>query len=332
MRSVFSKIVKLSIFLISLILSTSSFSQIMISLEDQTIVASQSRTFRDAALNIAEIIDPANHQCCVVEPPETITWHLNEDGLIIFETSVTDEDLEFWGVFDAPLEEDLSFTAETTGTIAGIDNVRSTFSGQLYEDVIALEATLGVDGELFGETIIYHLEIDTGTAFTDQLCDSQCQSTDPVAPRVISGGGKSAGSNLTLDTNTQFSIQAKLNGGSKNLDSAPASSDVIITTTISPDPSHVGEQADIFVVAWVPPINFTMINTDGNWVQFDPNFGLGNLVPYQEDVTLEAEHEVTLFTNVGEIPGQLRFFFAYDVNIDTDLQLTPNAFRLTITE
>jgi hypothetical protein len=75
-----------------------------------------------------------------------------------------------------------------------------------------------------------------------------------------------------------------------------------------------------------------MINTDRNWVQFDPNFGLGNLVPYLEDVTLEAEHEVTLFTNVGEIPGQLRFFYAFSVDVNPDLQLTPNAFRLTITE
>jgi hypothetical protein len=327
MHSFFFRLIKTSIFLIPLILSTNTFAQlIVISEDDRAILLTQSRTFRDAALNISAIIDPANHQCCVAEPPDTTDWFI-EDGILTLQGS-----FDRWSNFNAPLEDDLSFMAETTGTIADIANVNSTFSGQIYEDVITVVATLGVDGKLFGETIEYQLEIDTGSAFTDQFCDAQCEATDPVAPKVIGGGGKSAGNNLTLDTNTQFAIQARLNGGSKNIDSLPASSDVIITTTISPDPSFVGEAADIFVVAWVPPINFTMINTDGNWVNFDPSFGLGNLVPYQEDVTLEAEHEVTLFTNVGGAPGQLRFFYAFSVESEEDLQLTPNAFRLTITE
>ncbi len=140
----------------------------------------------------------------------------------------------------------------------------------------------------------------TGTAFKGQA--------DPVASSAAS-----------------FAIGLTLNHGGAYTTTASVSQDVRIIGFITPEPQHVGQLVDIFVVDRVNLGSFLNKNQDGVWLLW--NGRVADLVPWREDVLLTNNLQVDIFTGRIGTPGDHRIFLGY-MPADGTLRYTPIALRL----
>jgi len=88
-----------------------------------------------------------------------------------------------------------------------------------------------------------------------------------------------------------------------------------IVGEIKVDPAHVGQVVDIVVyvsyATFDDPANPLIFMIGNNWANISPwNFDLTELVPFTEQVTLQATHQVDIFTG-PLLEGKLAFFFGY---------------------
>lgn len=148
-----------------------------------------------------------------------------------------------------------------------------------------------------------------------------------VSPRDVNGARNSATDGTSLDTNVTFTLQMTLAGDSTPRDTAILGQDISITSIIRPEADDIGRPADIIVVNFRPPV-LSMRNSDGNFVSW--NGSLRTLVPSVEDVTLEAETPVEVFTGQLGATGDHRIFVGFMV--DDVLYFTPSALRFDIEE
>lgn len=265
------------------------------------------------ALSIARVLDPANHECCISSPPETVEVQVEND-----EITVSSSDPDHWFNFTAPLDQTSPiFEAETSTTVAGIANVRNTFSGEIFPDGIAIEVVLGVDGELFDETIEYTLEIDSGDLLTLTTASFVSQATvDKV--RTASGS----------NTNASFTSGASVEGEDVPRTSFDTSEEVTIVGTINIDPSDQGSAGEVHVVLLsvnTAGVDFSFMNSEGNFENWDLTIpGLG---AYVTTDSLKASYTV-IISQGTLLAGTYRVALAYSKG--AELIYAPKAIVITV--
>ncbi len=248
-----------------------------------------------APVTVESVVDPANHQCCVTPPPSSI--FLSIDGGII---TVESEDPDHWLNFETELGDGLFFQGATTAEVAGFEDVNNTFIGEVFENIIRVEATLGVEGELFDQTIVYNLEIDPGNAFGGVDPASIPQET---ATKVKAVGGSAS--------NASFASGASADGGATTKTQFTSSDDVTIAGTINIDPADQGMAGEVYVVLLSvtndgPVLSF--MNEDGNYEVWDQTIaGLGSHIKTN---SLEESYNVTISTGTLQ-EGTYRVALAY---------------------
>lgn len=144
----------------------------------------------------------------------------------------------------------------------------------------------------------------------------------------MTGARFESAANRVADTNASFALGLTLDDGSSFRTSALLSDSVRIMGRIRPDPAHVGQTADIFLVDRVNLV-FMMKNQDGNFVPWDAR--VPTLVPFLEAQTLSADMEVEVFSGTLGEAGDHRIFIGY-LPAGGSLHYTPEPHRLEITE
>ena len=150
--------------------------------------------------------------------------------------------------------------------MASFENFRNTFSGEFYKDAIWIEATLGADGELFDQTIVYTLRLDLGNAFS---VAEQITQTSVERVRTANGSASDA----------SFESGASADGGTTSGTNFTTSDNVTIVGTINIDPEDQGMPGDIYVAllsATTEGVLLSFMNEDGNYESWDQTLpGLG---------------------------------------------------------
>lgn len=154
---------------------------------------------------------------------------------------------------------------------------------------------------------------------------AQAQQAEPPA---LGGARFVSAAERVADSNAAFGIGLSLDGGASFTDTAALANPVRIVGLIRPEPEHIGQAADIFVVDRVNLV-FMMQNQDGifsNW-----NGRVPDLVPFREGVVLGESEQVVVFEGTLGAAGDHRFFLGY-LPADGFLRYTPTPVRLTIVE
>lgn len=257
------------------------------------------------AVGIGLLLDPANHQCCTAEPPDEVEVVL-ENGVLVVST----DDPDHWFNFSATCGETTSCSGETSITLAGFEDVRNTFSCELFGEGVQCDVVLGADGELFDQTLEYTLLIDLDNLIRDIIDGTtQTQSvpipTDPVpeASKITSiGGSRSAG----------ISLGAYSDNGTPAYGNNFSSGDfVTFYGELTPDAVDVGSDGELFaaIVSIVDgSVTFSTIDENGNFLAWD--LTIGGLVPILTASPLESSHALKLFEGNLQA-GTYKITFAY---------------------
>src|SRR5690606_28138074 len=81
-----------------------------------------------------------------------------------------------------------------------------------------------------------------------------------------------------------------------------------LTATYSPDPSHIGQAADLFVVAQLNGVLF-MRDQQGAFYPWD--FNIATLVPAGRSSSLRQGQDLTIFNGALGLSGELLIFLGY---------------------
>lgn len=146
------------------------------------------------------------------------------------------------------------------------------------------------------------------------------------SPQAIAGATFNGQSDPVANSTSLYAIGMTLNNGSTYTTTAWDQEDVKIVGHINPEPQHLGQRADIFVVDRVN-LAFTMKNLSGVWEPW--NGRVPDLVPFREDVMLTNNLAVDIFTGRLGTAGDHRVFIGY-AGPDGKLRYTPTPLRLTI--
>lgn len=106
----------------------------------------------------------------------------------------------------------------------------------------------------------------------------------------------------------RFAIGLTVDSGHSWQTTANLNQNVLVKGSLDPVPAHVGGKADIFIVS-LSGGKFTMQTVDGAWVTW--NGKIAELQPAQEEVTLTASQEVTIFQGGLSTSGQYKFYIGY---------------------
>ncbi|MES2627091.1 MAG: hypothetical protein V4628_17525 [Pseudomonadota bacterium] len=149
-----------------------------------------------------------------------------------------------------------------------------------------------------------------------------------LAPAELVGVRFEGPANPAVTSSASFGIGLTLDNGATYESSARVADQVRILGTVHPEPAHLNQKADLFMVTRVNGV-FMMKNLDGVYVIW--NGRVPDLVPFVEDVTLTADMAVDMFIGTLGVKGDHRIFLGYSPQ-DGKLYYTPNAHRLDITE
>ena len=141
-------------------------------------------------------------------------------------------------------------------------------------------------------------------------------------------GVRHAGQGLVANSNATFAIGMSLNGGLTFVNTARTTDPVIIYGTIRPEPAHIGQKADFFLVDIVNDggnlATWTQRTTAGRWQSW--NGEISSLAPFLAGRTLTAATEITSeILYAGFLgAGEHRLYLGYRP-ADGILRYTPNA-------
>jgi hypothetical protein len=141
-------------------------------------------------------------------------------------------------------------------------------------------------------------------------------------------GGRHAGPGAVTESNATYAIGLSLDGGATFVETARLADTISITGIIRPEPEHVGQTADIFIVDRINIANFEMRTQDGVYVPWNGN--VASLIPWRENQVLTNEFPVEIFTGTLGVAGDHRLFLGY-LPADGILRYTPTAHRIDIT-
>lgn len=126
----------------------------------------------------------------------------------------------------------------------------------------------------------------------------------------VFSGFRHEGPNRVSDSNATFALGTTRDNGATYITSAGVADTVQIRGELRPDPAHIGQLADIYVVDRVLETNaFRMRTQDDVWVPWGVT--VATLVPYREDVPLTAAVQVDMFSGTLGTEGNHRIFLGY---------------------
>lgn len=109
-----------------------------------------------ANLKITKIEDPAGHGCCVTPPPSIVRMLISNGTISLESASST----IVWLPLAILLDVAANLNGSSVSSVAGFSNVTTTFDGELSEDKITAEISMGTKGGLpAGQPITYTVEI-----------------------------------------------------------------------------------------------------------------------------------------------------------------------------
>ncbi len=106
----------------------------------------------------------------------------------------------------------------------------------------------------------------------------------------------------------KFAIGLTVDGGNSWQSSANLNQTITIKASLDPDPAHVGQKGDVFVVEWYAG-KFTQLTSGGNWQAWSGN--IAELKPLLDDVVLGATQEVTIYQGGISTAGEHRLYVGY---------------------
>jgi hypothetical protein len=123
-------------------------------------------------------------------------------------------------------------------------------------------------------------------------------------------GFRDEGSGRVSDSNATFALGVTRDNGATYINSAGVSDSVQILGEVRPDPAHIGQTADIYVVDRLLDTNeFRMRTQDNVWVPW--NVMIATLVPFRTNVPLNGPVLVDMFTGTLGTAGNHRLFIGY---------------------
>lgn len=122
-------------------------------------------------------------------------------------------------------------------------------------------------------------------------------------------GSRHAGPGAVDPSTASFAVGVTLDDGATFVGSAGLNDTVRIRGEIRPEAGNVGQTADIFVVDRLVGGGFLMRDASGAWIPW--NASVATLVPFREDVFLDAVEAVDMFTGTLGIAGEHRLFLGY---------------------
>ena len=107
--------------------------------------------------DLLKVTDPAGHSCCAEFPPSALDL-LFENGIVILK-AITGANVP-WLPMSLNLDDAGALSGNNTATVAGFGGIHNTITGQVGQDKITAQITLGKNGGLpQGEPIISDLNI-----------------------------------------------------------------------------------------------------------------------------------------------------------------------------
>ena len=146
-------------------------------------------------------------------------------------------------------------------------------------------------------------------------------------PRTITGVSLRTADNKAANSSASFFIGLSLDGNKSFVTAAGSTADMGIAGYINPDPAHLGQKADLVVVARVNGVYF-MKAPDGNFIPW--NGAVPSLVKFATGVTMVSNLEVPIFAGKIRLVGELFLFLGY-VSQDGTLHYSPTPQRLLFT-
>ena len=142
-------------------------------------------------------------------------------------------------------------------------------------------------------------------------------------------GSRHAGPNAVNASTATFSVGVTRDNGASFISNAGINDTVEIRGEIRPEADNVGQPADIFVVDRLLSGGFKMRDQSGVWI--DWNASVSTLVPFREDVFLDAVETIDMFSGTLGLAGEHRLFLGY-LPPDGVLRYHTSGLPLTIAE
>lgn len=105
-----------------------------------------------ATVTVIETMDPAGHSCCVNPPPPTVVVQSSGSSLKLTGSAS-------WLPLQGTLASNGVFDLSSSSTVAGFDRVISRFTGTFANGSYDGTITVGTQGELYGQSISYRVQI-----------------------------------------------------------------------------------------------------------------------------------------------------------------------------
>jgi hypothetical protein len=192
----------------------------------------------------------------------------------------------------------------STGELTPIDGV-SDNNGQVST---RLEAT---------ETQGSYLIIASLTIDSTILASAEVFVIDsiPVLPELGTGQATNADGEL-LETTAEFSGGLSVNGGAFESELAFPDDLVFVQGMITPDNNHIGQTADIIIMANYTPfssvepgLQFYMVDNSGKFVEWDGD--IASIVAFRRNIRLSETQIVNIYSGEIGVPGVLDIWFGY---------------------
>ncbi|HEY0963840.1 MAG TPA: hypothetical protein VGE69_15930 [Pseudomonadales bacterium] len=122
-------------------------------------------------------------------------------------------------------------------------------------------------------------------------------------------GSRHAGPGAVNPSTATFAVGVTRDSGASFVTTAGINDTVQIRGEIRPEADNIGQTADIFVVDRLLGGGFKMRDQSGVWI--DWNASVSSLVPFREDVFLDAVESVDMFSGTLGLAGEHRLFLGY---------------------
>jgi len=236
-----------------------------------------------AILKIIDLIDTAGHE------PFTGTLGSSVNISAGSGSSVTFSGDNSWYPMLGTLSGN-SLSLQSTATVAGVNNVSSTFTGTVDNNTITGRYTIGANNELFGVPLIYDVEITTASNRALAIKRDTSLSADPVI---------------------------RINGYRREYTSEDSSAPISVTLSLAAG-TNVGYNADWWLLAKVGNTWFSYDLASQSWV-------VGQKVTYQGVLFDLPFYRPTLFPTGLPSGTSFEAYFGVDLVVDGILSASLSA-------
>ena len=117
----------------------------------------------------------------------------------------------------------------------------------------------------------------------------------------------------------KFTIGLTADGGSNWVTSANLNQKLSFKVSVDPDPAHVGQKGDVFVVGWNAG-TYLMLSSTGTWQPWSGK--VAELKPWLDDTTLATTQQMSILQGAITAAGEYRIYIGYTAANSTALIYT----------